>query len=206
MKPTSKPAPTGKRTRSQLTHSIGTSVSRFQDFSNAFDDVAAEILALDRRDLSCMTMLLFGGAASADELAAALHVRRGIVMTTLERLQLAGYARFQPGNGARIELTEHARKWIERIWAPLHADGNHLLGTYPTQQLIVLAKFLQQACGIGDEHQAATRMAGGSVLAGQTSPLARRALASRPAPRAVVRGGQSLGDRCISTTSRRARH
>jgi AraC family transcriptional regulator len=135
-------------TRLQLTHSIGTAVSRFQDFSNAFDDVAGEILALDRRDLSCMTMLLFGGAASAEELAGALHVRRGIVTTTLERLQLAGYARFQPGNGTRIELTEHARKWIERIWAPLQAEGNRLLGTYPTQQLIVLAKFLQQACEI----------------------------------------------------------
>ena len=123
MKPTLKPAATGMTTRSQLTHSIGTAVSRFQDFSSAFDDVAAEILALDRRDLSCMTMLLFGGAASAEELAGALQVRRGIVTTTLERLQLAGYARFQPGNGTRIELTEHARKWIERIWAPLQARG-----------------------------------------------------------------------------------
>ena len=99
MKPTSKPAPTGKRTRSHLTQSIGTAVSRFQDFSNAFDDVAAEILALDRRDLSRMTMLLFGGAASTDELVAALHVRRGIVVTTLERLQLAGTRAFNLAMG-----------------------------------------------------------------------------------------------------------
>jgi AraC family transcriptional regulator len=128
--------------------SIGRAVSRFQDSSNAFDDVAAEILALDRRDLACMTMLLFGGAASAGELAEALHLQRGIVTTTLERLQLAGYARFQPGQGARIELTEHARAWIERIWAPLRADGNRLLEVYPVQQLIVLTAFLQQACDV----------------------------------------------------------
>ena len=147
MKPPSKPTSTRKLVRSSLTQSIGRSVSRFQDSSNEFDDVAAEILALDRRDLSCMTMLLFRGA-SADELAAALHLQRGIVTTTLERLQLAGYARFEPGNGTRIELTEHARKWIERIWAPVREDGDRLLEGYPVQQLAVFARFLQQVCEV----------------------------------------------------------
>jgi AraC family transcriptional regulator len=121
-------------------------VSRFQESSNDFDDIAAEILALDRRDLSCMTMLLFGGAASVEQLAGALHLRRGVVTTTLERLQLAGYARFQPGSGMRIELTEHARDWIERIWAPLRTDGDRLLGAYSIQHLTVLASFMQQVC------------------------------------------------------------
>jgi AraC-like DNA-binding protein len=52
--------------------------SRFQEASHAFDDVAAQILALNRSDLPCMTMLLFGGPASADELAKALAVRRTV--------------------------------------------------------------------------------------------------------------------------------
>jgi AraC family transcriptional regulator len=95
-----------------------------------------------------MTILLFGGAASAGKLAEALHVQRGIVTTTLERLQLAGYARFEPGNGARIELTEHARGWIERIWAPLRADGRRLLEVFPSQQLTILNAFMQQACDV----------------------------------------------------------
>ena len=51
------------RERRRLIESIGHAISRFQDSSNAFDDVAAEILAVDRRDLSFMTMLLFGGPA-----------------------------------------------------------------------------------------------------------------------------------------------
>src|SRR5207244_8166896 len=78
----------------------------FQEESAAFDDVAAHILALHRSDLACMTMLLFGGAASVDQLTAALHVQRGAVTATVERLQLAGYARRRPEiGGARIELT-----------------------------------------------------------------------------------------------------
>jgi AraC family transcriptional regulator len=97
-----------------------------------------------------MTMLLFSGPASSDELAIALHLRRGIVSTTLERLQLAGYARAQPGHETRVELTEHARNWIERIWAPLRADGNRLLASYPTAQLVVVARFLVQACEVLD--------------------------------------------------------
>src|SRR6266568_9614528 len=117
--------------RRQMVQWMGTQVVRFQEESAAFDDVAAQILALHRSDLACMTMLLFGGAASVDQLTAALHVRRGAITATVERLQLAGYARRRPEiGGARIELTEHARGWIERIWEPLREEGDRLLGSY----------------------------------------------------------------------------
>jgi AraC family transcriptional regulator len=142
------PARSTQSARTPLMQSIGRAVSRFQESSYAFDEVAAEILALDRRDLTCMTMLLFGGPATAGELATALQMQRGLVKTTLERLQLAGYARFEPGHGTRVELTEHARVWIERIWAPLRADGNRLLEVFPVQQLVLIDRFMQQACDV----------------------------------------------------------
>ena len=68
---------------------IGAMVVRFQDGTAAFDDVAAQILALDGRDLPCMTLLLFGGPVSIDALTAALAQRRSAVIATLDRLQLA---------------------------------------------------------------------------------------------------------------------
>ena len=177
MKSPSKPSRAGNAERASLSQTIGRTVSRFQDSSNAFDDVAAEILALDRRDLACMTMLLFGGAASVEELAGTLHLQRGIVTTTVERLQLAGYARFAPGNGSRVELTEHARTWIERIWAPLRADGNRLLDVYPVQQLAILAGFMRQVC---------------EILEAQTKQLRTwLATPSSPAKRSHLRGGLS---------------
>jgi AraC family transcriptional regulator len=131
--------------RQRLKQAVGMAISRLQEASVAFDMVAAEILAVDRDDLPCLTLLLFGGPASADELAASLHGSSTAVTATLERLQLAGYARFQPGGGARIELTEHARKWVERIWAPLRDDGYRLLDAYPTRQLTLVRTFLRQA-------------------------------------------------------------
>ena len=162
--------------RRRVVEAIGREVSRFQEASFAFDDVAAEILALPRGDLPCMTMLLFGGPASADELAAALHLRRTTVSGTLERLQLAGYARLQPG-GPRLELTEHARQWIERIWAPLQREGDRLLNRYPTHQLALIGTFIRQAC---------------EIQTTRTSKLrAWLALPSSPARRPHLRGGLS---------------
>jgi AraC family transcriptional regulator len=136
----------GAQSRQKVLQAIGMQVVRFQEESAAFDDVAARILALHRSDLACMTMLLFGGAASVDQLAAALHVPRGAVTATVGRLQLAGYARRRAeSGGARTELTEHARRWIERIWGPVREDGDRLLRSYSTRDLTVMSTFMIRA-------------------------------------------------------------
>ena len=149
---------------------MGRAVSRFQDGTNAFDEVAAEILAVDRNDLPCMTMLLFAGPASADELSAALHLRRGRVVATLERLQLAGYARVQAGDGRCVELSEHARTWIARIWEPLQKEGNRLLERYSTRHLSLMAAFMDRVCEVQERRTEKLR-----VWLSQPSSLARRA-------------------------------
>jgi len=136
----------GASSREHLIALIGTEVVRFQEESTAFDDVAARILALDRSDLPCMAMLLFGGPASIDQLTAALHQRRGTITATVDRLQLAGYARRRPGGDeAWIELTEHARQWIERIWAPRRIEGGRLLGTYSARDLALMGALMGRA-------------------------------------------------------------
>lgn len=85
---------------------------------------AAAVLALDRSALPCLTVLLFGGAASAERLAAATGLARKTVLAILQQIQLAGYARRVPASeskGEQVELTDHARRWIETIWGPLAA-------------------------------------------------------------------------------------
>jgi AraC family transcriptional regulator len=176
MTPRSKPR-RPEPTRHRLTQSIGRAVSRFQDSSNAFDDVAAEILGVERRDLSCMTMLLFGGPASASEHAVALHEPRGAVLTTLERLQLAGYARVQAGDGKRVELSEQARRWIERIWSPLWKEGRRVLDAYSTRELEAIARFVPRVCEIQEIRTRRLR--------------AWQGIPSSPARRAHLRGGLS---------------
>ena len=138
--------------RAALVQAIGGDVWRFQEGSYAFDDVAAEILALHRGDLPAMTMLLFNGAASPEEMSTTLQTPRMSTAMTFERLQLAGYARCQPGLRTRIELTEHARKWIGRIWEPLQRDGETLLNGYPARDLACIRGFLRKACELQDAH------------------------------------------------------
>jgi AraC family transcriptional regulator len=165
----------GKRRRLALT--VGRQISRFQEASYAFDDVAAEILALSRSDLPVMTALLFGGPASVDDLVQALHIRRPVVSATLNRLQLAGYARFQSGGNPRIELTAHASEWIERIWAPLRENGFRVLEGYSMAHLALIARFLEQAS---------------TVQEARTASLRRwLSLPSSPARRPHLRGGLS---------------
>ena len=166
-----------------LMRAIGTDVSRFQEASYAFDQAASEILALSRSDLPCLTMLLFSGPASVDELAAALHIPRASVTTTLERLQLAGYARFQAGRGTRIELTQHASKWIERIWAALRDEGRRLMDRYSTRELTLINAFTRRACEIQEARTKRLRI----WLAQPSSPARRSHLRGGLSPAALRR-------------------
>jgi AraC family transcriptional regulator len=169
-------APTPRRDR--LLERLGSGVVRFQEESTAFDDVAAQILALDRGDLAFMTLLLFGGPASVAQLTAALHVPRSAVIATTDRLQLAGYARRQrDGDEVRLELTEHARDWIARIWEPVRVEGGRLLAGYSTRDLDVMSTFLMRARQLQERQVKRLRQ--------------WLALPSSPARRTHLRGGLS---------------
>ena len=131
---------------------MGAEVARFQEESGAFDDVAARVLALERDDLPCMTLLLFGGPASVAQMAAALHATRLATASRVARLQMAGYARRRPGGRPSVvELTEHARAWIARIWEPLGKEGARLLGRHTTRDLAMMHRFMvgRAACKNG---------------------------------------------------------
>lgn len=130
--------------RDALIARLGAGVVAFQEETSAFDDVAARVLAVERGDLPCMTLLLFGGPASIEGIAAGLHRPRSAVVAIVDRLEMAGYARRRAAD-AGVELTSHARDWIERIWAPLRDDGARLLGSYPARDLAMMAAFMARA-------------------------------------------------------------
>jgi AraC family transcriptional regulator len=92
--------------------------------------------------------------------------------------RLAGYARRRPdGDGARIELTEHARQWIERIWGPMREEGGRLLGSYSTRDLALMSTFMVRARDVQER---------------QVRRLRKwLALPSSPARRTHLRGGLS---------------
>jgi len=80
-----------------LVDQVGSEVVRFQEVSNTVDTVAAAILAVDRQDLPCVPLLLFGGPATTRRLAESLQIPLGTARDVVARLELAGYARRRPG-------------------------------------------------------------------------------------------------------------
>lgn len=123
------------------------------------DDAAAALLALDRPALPCLTVLLYGGAASIEQLTAATGLARKGVLAIVQKIQLAGYARRVPGGTGdeRFELSDHARRWIETIWGPLQRQGHQLLKRYGRKDLSVFARRLAKARAIQEIHAARIR-------------------------------------------------
>lgn len=92
-----KPRTSTGGSRAALIETIGTEIVRFQDGSAAVDDAAAAVVALDRPALPCLTVLLYGGAASIEQLTAATGLARQGVLAIVQKIQLAGNARRVPG-------------------------------------------------------------------------------------------------------------
>jgi AraC family transcriptional regulator len=136
-----------------LAERIGAEIVRFQEASHAVDELAAAILGLERRDLPCMTQLLFGGPATARQLADALRTPLGAVRDVVAKLEMAGYARRRhTADGVHIELTAHAREWINRIWEPLARHGDEVAATFSNDELASIARFVQTGRELQEQH------------------------------------------------------
>ena len=75
------------------------------------DTAAAAVLAINRGDLPCITLLLVGGPATKRRIAQTLSLSISATRDGLARLELAGYVRPR-GNGDELlmELIEQAHE------------------------------------------------------------------------------------------------
>ncbi|MBN9164065.1 MAG: hypothetical protein BGO98_31795 [Myxococcales bacterium 68-20] len=163
---------------------IGAGVVRFQDGTSAMDLAAAEVLALSRDDLPLLTAILQHEGLSVEQLATRLAQPRTSVMATLARLEAAGYAKRE---GGRVDITDHARRWIGGIWGPLEREGVALIAGWSVTELSAIARFIEAACALQEKHAARLRanLASSSPSSrasrhrrGGLSPAARRRVES----------------------------
>jgi AraC family transcriptional regulator len=136
-----------------LSAQVGEEIVRFQEVSKTVDQLGAAILRLDPHDLPCMTLLLFGGPATAERLAEALRIPLNDVRDVIARLEMAGYAKRAAGPpGPQIELTLHAREWIDRIWEPLRRHGTEMLSAFSPDELSLIVRVLRSAREVQERH------------------------------------------------------
>jgi DNA-binding MarR family transcriptional regulator len=142
--------------RSALLAALAQGVPQLQNATDTVDEAAAEVLGLNRTDLRALEILSRAGPHAASALATATGLSRGAMTTALDRIERAGYIRRTPDpddrRGVRVELTEEARRWIERIWGPIAEDGARILQTYETDELAIILRFLEQARALQEAH------------------------------------------------------
>lgn len=169
--------------REALIGKIGQEIVRFQEVSNAVDDAAAAVLAVDRRELTIISFLLFAGPHPSVVLAEALALSPTLLRDAVDRLVAAGYVA-PVARGDALSLTDHARRWIETIWGPLAADSHRALSVESTHDLRAMARIMERVRPLQEGHaeriramlapSTATRSARARERRGGLSPAARR--------------------------------
>jgi DNA-binding MarR family transcriptional regulator len=124
---------------------------------NAFDNLAAERLGLNRTDLHCLNIIENSGGLTAGELAGEAGLTSGAVTGVIDRLERAGYARrvADPSDRRRVklEVTPKFYARADKIWGPLAADwSSRLAGRFTAEELERVIDFLRTTTEIGREH------------------------------------------------------
>jgi len=124
---------------------------------NAFDQLAAEQLGINRTDLECLSIAQRRGGATAGELADESGLTTGAVTGVIDRLERAGYARRSRDEADRrkvvVDVTPEFYERAGRIWGPMAGDWGELIGRrFTAEQLDVITEFLRTSTEIGRRH------------------------------------------------------
>src|SRR5919108_4206086 len=144
---------------------IGELVSEFRISGNqdsAFDNLAAELLGVNRTDLHCLNAIENAGGLTAGELARETGLTTGAVTGVIDRLERAGYARRvpDPGDRRRVKLEETPKFYAraDKIWGPLAADWESSLSErFTAEQLERVIEFLRTTNEVGRRHMERVR-------------------------------------------------
>ncbi len=142
--------------RQALMAEVGAAVRGYQRAVDAFDDVAAARLGINRTDLRCLDVLLERGSATPGALAAALGITTGSVTTLLDRLATLGYlgrAR-DPADRRRVAVrpTRTAAEAAAQLWGPLAEEGGGLMARYSNAQLEIVLDLLRRTRELQEIH------------------------------------------------------
>jgi DNA-binding MarR family transcriptional regulator len=136
---------------------LGEEIRAGQRATDAVDDLAAELLGVNRTDSRCIDILEQHGRMTAGHLALLSGLSTGAVTAVIDRLERAGYAQRVPDPSDRrhvlVELTELAR---ERIWElmgrPLREATVPVMERYSDQELELLLEFQRAGREIQERH------------------------------------------------------
>jgi DNA-binding MarR family transcriptional regulator len=144
------------RTRQELIAEVGAAVQAFQRSSDAFDDVVAAQLGLNRTDLRCLDWLS-SGPLTVGRLSQATGLSSAATTKLVDRLEQRDLVRRVRSEADRrsvlIEMTPKAASLSSEVYGPLVAAGTALLGRFDVAELTRLRDYLTASRGIIDDHR-----------------------------------------------------
>jgi DNA-binding MarR family transcriptional regulator len=133
--------------RDELQAELAEQMQTYQARVDAFDELAAERLGVNRTDLRCVEILVTQRTASPGELGPALGLTTGGVTAMLIRLERLGYLRRVPhpddGRKVIVEVTDEALRRTQEMYGPIADEGHRLLAAYTDAEVELLTGFLR---------------------------------------------------------------
>jgi DNA-binding MarR family transcriptional regulator len=132
-------------------------LSRAHEAANdAFDEVAAEKLGVNRTDLRCLNIVDNQGSMTAGRLAELSGLTTAAVTSVLDRLERAGYARRVREQADRrqvlVELTPLLAERAGPIWGPLEDEAMAALARMSVEELKGVTEFFQLGIELNTRH------------------------------------------------------
>jgi DNA-binding MarR family transcriptional regulator len=143
--------------RRALVRAGGIAIQAYQRSTDAFDDVAATILDINRTDLRCLDWLS-GGPMSAGALASATGRSSAATTSMLDRLERKGLIerRSDPTDRRKVlvAMTQAGQRRVGEIYGPLAAEGAQMLARYTDPELVLMGDVLDASREITDRYRA----------------------------------------------------
>jgi DNA-binding MarR family transcriptional regulator len=128
-----------RETKAELIRELMHLARAHEAANDAFDEVAAQKLGLNRTAVRCMGIIDNEGPMTAGRLARLSGLTSAAVTAILDRLENAGYARRTRDEKDRrqviVELTPLVEQRAGPIWAPLGQQAEELMGRMSVEQL-----------------------------------------------------------------------
>jgi DNA-binding MarR family transcriptional regulator len=132
--------------RKQLIGEVASAMRALQRAADAYDELVASRLGINRSDLRALDLLHESGTMTAGQLAGGSGLTSGATTRMIDRLEEAGYIRRLPDKGDRrrvlVELTPRARRLAAELYGSFEAAAAGL-SRYGPDQLTLLRDFLQ---------------------------------------------------------------
>ncbi|HLF61019.1 MAG TPA: MarR family transcriptional regulator [Acidimicrobiia bacterium] len=143
-------------TRQDLVARLGAAMQSYQRANDAFDDVVAAKLGVNRTDLRCLDWLA-DGSMTVGALSKAIGISSAATTTMVDRLEKHGYVERLPDaedrRRTRVVATDRLGERAARIYGPLVAAGNEITTPLDVATLEAICEFIERSREVTDRHR-----------------------------------------------------